>query len=101
MKRYHYDDHAQLRIHLADFLTAYNFARKLKALTPYEYICKIWTSEPDLFHPKPDPPDAGTEHLLLAWPNVASRLHLWLDLIYYGLASHRKAPKLVLFCRYP
>jgi len=30
----------------------YNFARRLKALsglTPYEYICKIWTSEPDRF----------------------------------------------------
>jgi len=38
--------------HLADFLAAYNFARRLKTLsglTPYEYICKIWTSEPDRF----------------------------------------------------
>jgi len=52
VKRYHYDDHAQLRSHLADFLAAYNFARRLKTLsglTPYEYICKIWTSEPDQF----------------------------------------------------
>ncbi|KID12324.1 hypothetical protein P279_29050 [Rhodobacteraceae bacterium PD-2] len=32
--------------------TAYNFARRLKTLnglTPYEYICNIWTSEPDRF----------------------------------------------------
>lgn len=37
---------------LADFLDAYNFARRLKTLnglTPYEYICKIWTSEPQRF----------------------------------------------------
>ena len=52
VKRYHYDSHDQLRTHLRDFLDAYNFARRLKTLrglTPYEYICKIWTSEPDRF----------------------------------------------------
>ena len=52
VKRFHYDDHSQLRTHLADFMAAYNFARRLKTLgglTPYEYICKIWTSEPDRF----------------------------------------------------
>ena len=52
VKRYHYDSHDQLRTHLADFMDAYNFARRLKTLsglTPYEYICKIWTSEPERF----------------------------------------------------
>ncbi|SDZ54886.1 Integrase core domain-containing protein [Jannaschia faecimaris] len=52
VKRYHYDSHDQLRAHLADFMAACNFARSLKTLsglTPYEYICKIWTSEPDRF----------------------------------------------------
>ncbi|UOA32897.1 hypothetical protein DSM110093_02704 [Sulfitobacter sp. DSM 110093] len=52
VKHFHYDDHDQLRTHLADFMAAYNFARRLKTLgglTPYEYICKIWTSEPDNF----------------------------------------------------
>ncbi len=52
VKRYHYDNHDQLRSHLADFLDAYNVARRLKTLrglTPYEYICKIWTSEPERF----------------------------------------------------
>ena len=52
VKRYHYDSHDQLRGHLADFLDAYNFAPRLKTLsglTPYEYICKIWTSEPKRF----------------------------------------------------
>ena len=52
VKRYHYENHDQLRTHLSDFLDAYNYARRLKTLsglTPYEYICKIWTSEPDRF----------------------------------------------------
>ncbi|MEN2749804.1 integrase core domain-containing protein, partial [Sphingomonas sp. T9W2] len=52
VKRFHYESHDQLRMHLADFMAAYNFARRLKTLsglTPYEYIAKIWTSEPDRF----------------------------------------------------
>lgn len=52
VKQFHYETHDQLRTHLTDFLAAYNFARRLKTLgglTPYEYICKIWTSEPDRF----------------------------------------------------
>jgi len=52
LTRFHYENHNQLRTHLADFLAAYNFARRLKTLgglTPYEYICKIWTSDPDRF----------------------------------------------------
>lgn len=47
-----HEGHDQLRTHLADFMAAYNFARRLKTLsglTPYEYIAKIWTSEPDRF----------------------------------------------------
>jgi hypothetical protein len=37
---------------LADFVTAYNFARRLKilkGLSPYEYICSAWTKEPGRF----------------------------------------------------
>jgi transposase len=52
VKRYHYDDHEQLRRHLANFVDAYNFGRRLKTLkglTPYEFICKCWTSEPNRF----------------------------------------------------
>ncbi len=52
VKRYHYESHDQLRSHLADFITAYNFARRLKThkgLTPYEFICKSWTAEPERF----------------------------------------------------
>jgi transposase InsO family protein len=45
VRRFHYGSHDQLRTHLADFLAAYNFARRLKTLhglTPYEAICKAW-----------------------------------------------------------
>jgi transposase InsO family protein len=52
VKRYHYDDHDQLRAHLRNFVDAYNFARRLKTLkglTPYEFICKCWTSDPKRF----------------------------------------------------
>ena len=52
VKRFHYDSHDQLRQHLDDFIAAYNFARRLKTLkglTPYEFICKRWTSEPERF----------------------------------------------------
>jgi len=52
VKRYHYDSHDQLERHLADFVSAYNFGRRLKTLkglTPYEFICKHWTSEPERF----------------------------------------------------
>ena len=52
VKRFHYESHDQLRVNLADFLAAYNFARRLKTLsglTPYEYIAKTWTSEPERF----------------------------------------------------
>lgn len=52
VKSFHYDSHDQLRTHLADFMAAYNVARRLKTLsglTPYEYIAKIWTSEPGRF----------------------------------------------------
>jgi transposase InsO family protein len=56
VQRYYYDRHDQLEAHLADFITAYNYARRLKTLkglTPYEFICKSWTSQPDRFKLNP------------------------------------------------
>jgi transposase-like protein len=56
VKRYHYDSHHQFEAHLADFVSAYNFGRRLKTLnglTPYEFICKIWTKEPKRFRLNP------------------------------------------------
>src|SRR6516165_8482 len=52
VKRYFYETHDQLRAHLRDFVNAYNFARRLKTLrglTPYEFVCKAWTSQPERF----------------------------------------------------
>jgi IS30 family transposase len=54
--RYYYDTHRQLREHLATFMMAYNFAKRLKTLkglTPYEYIYQQWQQQPErsLFDP--------------------------------------------------
>ena len=56
VRRFHYGSHEQLRLHLADFLAAYNFGRRLKTLrglTPFEVICKTWTEEPHRFKSNP------------------------------------------------
>jgi transposase InsO family protein len=56
VQRYHYDNHSQLKRHLSDFVDAYNFGRRLKTLkglTPYEFICKSWTSQPKQFSLNP------------------------------------------------
>jgi transposase InsO family protein len=50
VQRFYYDSHSQLRIHLADFVTAYNYAKRLKTLgglTAYEFICTCWQKDPD------------------------------------------------------
>lgn len=56
VQRFHYDDREQLRGHLANFVDAYNFGRRLKTLkglTRYVYICKLWTTEPQRFRLDP------------------------------------------------
>lgn len=61
VKRYHYESHDQLKTHLQTFLMAYNFSRRLKTLkglTPYEFICKTWTKEPERFTINP------TQHIV-------------------------------------
>jgi transposase InsO family protein len=62
VQRYYYDTHEQLRRHLADFLAAYNFAKRLKmlkGLTPHEYVCQIWTTEQSRFRINPTHNTAG------------------------------------------
>lgn len=62
VRRYHYDSHDQLRTHLAAFLDAYNFAKRLKTLhglTPFERVCDVWTREPDRFKSDPTHLTAG------------------------------------------
>jgi transposase InsO family protein len=56
VKRYHYQSHEKLKQHLHAFVMAYNFAKRLKTLkglTPYEYICKVWETQPELFNANP------------------------------------------------
>ena len=56
VKRYFYETHDRLRTHLRDFVDAYNFARRLKGLkglTPYVFICKARTSQPEQFKLNP------------------------------------------------
>ena len=70
VKRYFYKSHDQLRTHLRDFVSAYNFARRLKTLkglTPYEFVCKAWTSQPQQFklNPLQQMPGAGALLTLL------------------------------------
>ena len=55
-KRYHGDNHDQLRTHLALFVDAYNHARRLKTLrglTPDEFVCQVWTKQPERFSLNP------------------------------------------------
>ena len=61
IKRFHYETTDQLNTHLQTFLQAYNFAKRLKrlkGLTPYEFICAEWRKNPSIFirDPTPYPP---------------------------------------------
>jgi transposase InsO family protein len=54
--RYFYETAEQLNDHLQTFLVAYNFAKRLKTLkglTPFQFICQIWQSEPERFISEP------------------------------------------------
>ena len=56
VRRFYYENHDQLKAHLTAFINAYNFAKRLKTLkghTPFEYIAKCWTTEPERFKEKP------------------------------------------------
>ncbi|MCB8884153.1 IS3 family transposase, partial [Acidisoma cellulosilytica] len=68
VKRFYYQSHDQLRRHLMDFVSAYNFARRLKTLrglTPHQFICKTWTNEPERFRVNPlhQMPGLNTSHV--------------------------------------
>ena len=47
VRRFYYESHEQLRRHLSDFISAYNYG------TPYEFICKAWASNPERFSINP------------------------------------------------
>jgi hypothetical protein len=51
VKVYHYDNLESLKAHVLAFITAYNFAKHLKALrwrTPYQLICEASTKDPSI-----------------------------------------------------
>jgi len=52
IKAFHYPSLESLKAHVLAFVTAYNFAKHLKALrwkTPFEAICDAWTKDPEAF----------------------------------------------------
>ena len=66
VKCHHYESHDQLRSHLQLFADAYTHARRLttlRGLTPYEYVCSIWTKKTGSVHDQPVMPHSGTIQL--------------------------------------
>ena len=56
VKVFHYEDLESLKAHVLAFVTAYNFAKHLKALrwrTPYQAICNAWTNDSAAFKINP------------------------------------------------
>ena len=56
IKRFHYETAEELNTHLQTFLLAYNFAKRLKRLkgvTPYEFVCAEWRKNPSSFIREP------------------------------------------------
>jgi Integrase core domain len=81
VKKYHDQTHYHLKEHLHAFLTAYNFAKRLKTLkglTPYEYICRGWQKEPERFTMNPHHHTLGLNSALMA--------------LLTGMAAHEAAP---------
>lgn len=65
VKRFYYETHDEIRGHLADFVAAYNYARRLntlRGLAPYEAICKAWLECPSLL--------SANQHHQLPGPNI-------------------------------
>ena len=62
IKAFHYPDLESLKAHVLAFVSAYNFAKHLKALrwkTPFEAICEAWTKTPNIFKLNPHHPIPG------------------------------------------
>jgi transposase InsO family protein len=56
VKTFHYETFESLSAHVLAFVTAYNFAKHLKALrwrTPFQTICNAWTKDPEPFKINP------------------------------------------------
>jgi hypothetical protein len=56
IKAFHYPDLESLKAHVLAFVSAYNFAKHLKAIrwkTRFEAVCNAWTTTPEIFKFKP------------------------------------------------
>jgi transposase InsO family protein len=56
IKAFHYPDLEALKAHVLAFITAYNFAKHLKALrwrTPFQALCDAWKADPSAFKINP------------------------------------------------
>lgn len=63
VKAFHYTSITELRHHVRDWLTAYNFTKQRKSLrfkAPYQAIDEIWKSKPDIFNARPHHPRRKT-----------------------------------------
>jgi transposase InsO family protein len=66
VQRYYYETHDQLRQHLADFVSAYNFGRRLKTLkglTPLRVHLQNLDERASALQNQSSPPNAGTKYL--------------------------------------
>ena len=66
VRRYHYDSQDQLRQHLAAFLDAYNFAKRLKTLkglTPLQIDLQSLDERTRSIQTQTNPAHLGTAHL--------------------------------------
>lgn len=62
VKTYHYFSYAHLRQHVASFLDAYNFGKRLNSLaglSPFQFICSSFQNQPDPFISNPHHLSAG------------------------------------------
>lgn len=65
IKAFHYPNLESLKAHVLAFVSAYNFAKHLKALqwrTPFQMICDTWKKTPEAFKINP--------HHLIAGPHT-------------------------------
>lgn len=56
VRSFHYDTRDDLAAHVGAFVTAFNFAKHLKALrwrTPFQAICDAWHKDPSIFKCNP------------------------------------------------
>jgi hypothetical protein len=94
VQRYYYETHDQLRQHLADFVSAYNFGRRLKTLkglTPLRVHLQNLDERASALQNQSSPPNARTKYLGFASaPPV--------DLVALPCEADPRSYRFVLFC---